>query len=123
MPPTVRTVLIVQVALFAAASLLHQGFLLPGYEDSAAATAEGIIAIALFAGLVIAWLDPVRARVWPIVAQLFALAGTSIGVFLLIRGVAPSTPLDVAIHALMVVLLVAGLWLAWKAAPATATTA
>ena len=113
MSTTVRGLMAVQIAVFAIASLIHQGYLLDGYADGAAATAEGIIAIALLIGLAIGWFVPWRARLMALLAQAFALAGTSIGVFLVIRGVGPNTPLDIGIHALMVVLLIVGLWLAW----------
>jgi len=68
----------------------------------------------LAAGLLLGWAIPAIARRMALLAQLFALAGTSVGVFVLIRGVGPNTPLDIAIHTTMVVLLVAGLWLAWN---------
>jgi hypothetical protein len=113
MPTTVRALMLVQVAVFWTASLIHQGFLLDGFQDPAAAIAEGVIGAVLAAGLALGWAIPAIGRRMALLAQLFALAGTSIGVFLLIRGVGPGTPLDVAIHATMVVLLVAGLWLAW----------
>ena len=113
MSTAVRAFLLVQIAVFWSASLIHQGYLLDGFQDSAAAIAEGVIGAVLAAGLLLGWAIPAIARRMALMAQLFALAGTSVGVFVLIRGVGPNTPLDVAIHATMVVLLVAGLWLAW----------
>jgi len=114
MSTAVRALLLVQMAVFWSASLIHQGVLLDGFQDSAAAIAEGVIGAVLAAGLLLGWAIPAIARRMALLAQLFALAGTSVGVFVLIRGVGPNTPLDIAIHTTMVVLLVAGLWLAWN---------
>src|SRR3954451_18745022 len=113
MSTTVRALMLVQIVVFWGASLIHQGFPLDGFEDSAAAIAEGVIGAVLAASLVLGWAIPAIGRRMARLGQLFALAGTSIGVFVLIRGVGPGPPLDIAIHATMVVLLIAGLWLAW----------
>ena len=109
----IRLLILVQVLVFGAASLLHRGLLAPGFADAAAATAEGIIALVLAAGLALGLLLPRRARVLALATQAFALLGTAVGVFVLIRGVGRSTPLDVALHAVMVGLLVVGLWATW----------
>ena len=64
------------------ASLIHQGFLLDGFRSPAAAIAEGVFGTVLAAGLLLGWTIPAIGRRMALVAQLFALAGTSIGVFL-----------------------------------------
>jgi hypothetical protein len=51
-----------------------------------------------------------------LVVQGFALAGTFVGLSLLLT-VGPITGLDVAIHLVMVAVLVMGLVLTWKAPP------
>lgn len=107
-----RTLMAAQTLLFAAASLLHRGVLADGYEHPAAATAEGIIALVLAVGLVLTWVVD-RARLVALATQGFALVGTAIGVFLVLSGVGPSTPLDIGLHLLMVALLVVGLAVTW----------
>src|SRR5690606_35922830 len=48
---TIRTFIAIAAASLAVASLIHRGFLIGGFEDGSAATAEGIIATLMAIGL------------------------------------------------------------------------
>jgi hypothetical protein len=111
----VRTLLILEAAAFAAASLTHFGILLDGFEDSAAGTAEGIIGAVLLLGWIGANARPAWTRPVAIGAQAFALAGTLIGLTLVIRGVGPSTLPDLVFHLGIAIILAVGLVLAVRA--------
>lgn len=86
-----KLLLAFQAILFAAASLVHAGVLLSGYEHSRAATAEGVIALVLLAGLVGSLVRPASARTIALAAQGFALLGTLVGAFTIAVGVGPQT--------------------------------
>ncbi|MGL4962198.1 MAG: hypothetical protein ACRC67_13275 [Inquilinus sp.] len=109
-PGLVRVVLAAEALAFALASLVHRGWLLPGYAHGAAATAETVIAAALLAGLVLSWILPSRIRAMGLAAQASALLGTLAGLAAIVGGVGPQTGLDLAYHATMVALLAAGLF-------------
>jgi hypothetical protein len=76
-----------QAALFGAASLVHAGILLSGYEHSRAATAEGVIALVLLGGLVAGLIRPASARTVALAVQGLALLGTLVGAFTIAIGV------------------------------------
>ncbi len=96
---------------FVAASLIHSGRFIAGYEHHAARVAEAIIAIVLLLGLILTWW---RARQAALMAQGFALLGTLVGIFTIIVGVGPRTMPDIVYHMVMVMVLSAGLALAWR---------
>jgi hypothetical protein len=104
-----RPLLIIEAAAFAVASLAHFGIIVDGFEDSAAGTAEGIIGAVLFAGWILVSSRPAWTRPVAIGAQAFALAGTLIGLTLVIRGIGPSTLPDLVFHVGIAILLAAGL--------------
>ncbi|HEU4484117.1 MAG TPA: hypothetical protein VFR96_01410 [Povalibacter sp.] len=106
--------LAIQALLFAVASLVHAGILLSGYEHSRAAVAEGVIALVLFAGLVVSFVRPQSTRTTALVTQGFALLGTLVGAFTIAIGVGPQTTADYVFHVLLLALLVSGLVVAWK---------
>ncbi|MGH2385354.1 MAG: hypothetical protein ACRDGB_09940, partial [Candidatus Limnocylindria bacterium] len=68
--------LIVEAAAFVAAALVHFGIIPLGLEDSAAGTAESIIAVVLLIGAVVSWRWPAWMRRVALATQGFALAGT-----------------------------------------------
>ena len=105
----IRALLAGEAVAFALASLVHRGFLVKGYTDPAASTAEGIIAIVLAIGLAATYAFPRWTRGIGLAAQAFALAGTSIGLFLVLSGIGPSTVPDVVVHVGIVVVLIVGL--------------
>lgn len=103
-----------EILAFAAASLVHGGVLVDGYEHRAAHLAEAVIGVVLLAGLLIAGLRPRWAPRAIVLAQGFALLGTLVGAFTMAIGVGPRTTLDVVYHVVMVALLAWGLRLALR---------
>src|SRR5216683_2811003 len=80
-----------------------------GNTDTAAGTAETVIGLVLLAGLITTIVREPLTRNAGLVAQLFALLGTLVGVFTIIVGVGPRTVIDVVIHTVMLALLGSGL--------------
>ncbi len=111
----IRRFLLFEAATFVAASLIHHGVLIVGYQHQQAGTAEGVIAGVLLVGWVATWLRPVWIRHIGVVAQGFALLGTLVGIFTIAIGVGPRTPPDVTYHAGIVAVLVWGLIVAARA--------
>jgi hypothetical protein len=100
--------LLLEGSTFVAASLVHRGFLLHGYAHGKAAIAETVIGAVLLAGAAAARVRPARARAIALAAQGFALLGTAVGLFTIAVGVGPRTVPDLAYHAAIVSVLVAG---------------
>jgi hypothetical protein len=98
-----------EAATFVAASLIHSGVMIAGYEHQKARIAEGVIATVLLVGAVLTWIRPAWTRQAGLAAQGFALLGTLVGIFTIIVGVGPRTAPDVAYHVAIVVVLVWGL--------------
>ena len=117
----VRSVLATEALALALASLVHRGWMLPGYAHDAAATAETVIAAVLLAGLVLCRILPSRIRAMGLAAQAFALLGTLAGIAAIAGGVGPRTTLDLAYHAAMVAVLAAGLFAFARAGGTRAT--
>jgi predicted ferric reductase len=105
----VRTVLALEGAAFAAASLVHSGLVVSGHEHWKAATAELVIAVVLLAGLAAGVASPRSTRAAALAVQGFALLGTLVGIFTIAIGVGPRSTFDYALHAGFVSALVAGL--------------
>lgn len=115
---TVRLLLGAEAAAFAGASLVHRGWLAAGYQHLRAATAETVIGAVLLAGLALTFVLPRWLRAIGLTAQLFALLGTLVGVFVVLIGVGPQTPADKIYHGLLLLLVGGGLLLMIRAAPA-----
>jgi hypothetical protein len=105
-----------ETAIFFVAALIHFEVLVDGYPDREAGIAEMVIGVVLLAGLIYTFLAPEKTRATALIVQGFALAGTFVGLTLLLT-VGPVTGLDVAIHVLMVVVLAAGLLITWRERP------
>jgi hypothetical protein len=105
----IRTLLAAEALAFAAAALVHAGILLAGYEHWRAAAAEGLIAAILIVGLLACTLRPASVRTASLIAQGLAFAGTLVGAFTIAIGVGPQSTGDYVFHAVIVVLLAAGL--------------
>jgi hypothetical protein len=106
---TIRTFLAVEALTFTIASMVHAGYLVPGYAHRNANIAETIIAIVLVVGLVATWAAPSqwrRAGAW---AQGFALIATLVGILTIVIGIGPRTLPDVIYHIAIVIVLVWGL--------------
>jgi hypothetical protein len=104
-----RSLLILQVVVFAGAALMHAGILLYGHQHNAARNAESIIALVLLVGLVSTILAPESSRAIALGIQAFALLGTIVGLFTIAVGIGPRTTIDLMLHGGMIVLLVTGL--------------
>ena len=104
-----RSLLILQIVVFAGAALMHAGILTQGHEHSAARNAESVIALVLLVGLVSTILAPESSRGIALGVQGFALLGTIVGLFTIAIGIGPRTTIDLMLHAAMIVLLVIGL--------------
>jgi hypothetical protein len=104
---------LIEICLYATASLTHAGFVLEGHEHRQAMIAEAVISAVLLLGLISLNLDRPWSRMAAISAQSFALLGTLVGAFTIAVGVGPQTTLDYITHAVMILLLVTGL--AWQA--------
>jgi hypothetical protein len=98
-----------ETATFLAASFIHSGAMIAGYEHQQARIAEGVIAIVLLVGAALTWIRPAWTRQAGLAAQGFALLGTLVGIFTIIVGVGPRTVPDIAYHLAIVVVLVWGL--------------
>ena len=57
-------------------------------------------------------LSPSRARLVAIAAQSFGILGVVVGLFTIAIGIGPRTGLDLGLHALMLITLIAGLIIA-----------
>ena len=110
-----RLLIVFEVLLFGAASLVHAGILATGYEHSRAATAESVIALVLLAGLLLSLVPSLPSRGILLGVQIFALLGTLVGAFTIAVGVGPQTAGDIAFHAFLLVVLIIGLLLAFRA--------
>lgn len=111
---TVRAFLGIEAASFFLAAAVHAGVLVHGYEHREAMIAESVIGTVLLVGFA---MTRVRSRsLFPIAAsvQAFALAGTLIGIWTMIVGVGPRTLPDIVYHAIIVVVLLIGIGLAWQ---------
>ena len=110
--------LFAQGMIFAIACAIHAGVLFTGYEHRRAMVAEAVLA----AVLIVAAISSVANTPWRIriglAAQAFALLGTLVGLWMALIGVGPGTPLDLVLHAAMVLLLVVGLTWTWRASRA-----
>ena len=107
--------MLLEAALFAAAAMVHSGLLLRGYEHPRAATAESVIGLVLVAALVLCRVRPEATRRIGRVAQGFALFGTVIGAFTIAVGIGPQSTADIIYHAVLLVVLAAGLALTGRA--------
>jgi hypothetical protein len=105
----IRILMLFEAATFVAASLIHSGVMIAGYQHQKARIAEGVIAIVLLVGAALTWIRPAWTRPVGLAAQGFALLGTLVGIFTIIVGVGPRTVPDVAYHLAIVVILVWGL--------------
>ena len=113
----IRRLLMIQIALFAFAALMHFGVLFTGHQHAAARIAETVIGAVLTAGLLAGVIRPGWTRAAAIAVQAFALLGTCVGIVMITIGIGPRTMLDAALHASMTVALITGLWISANASP------
>lgn len=122
MARTIRFLLILQAVAFGAASLVHAGVLMTGYEHRQASIAEAVIGGVLFVAFLVSLATPAWTRLVGLAAQGFALVGTMVGILTILVGVGPQSTFDVVLHTGFVILLAAGLVLSLGArVPGTPT--
>lgn len=114
MTDRLRGLLAFQAVTYLIASLIHAGVVLDGYEHREASIAESLIAVVLFAGLLVGLARPALTRDAALGAQGFALALTCVGLFTIAVGVGPRTVPDVVYHLCIVAILIWGLREAWQ---------
>lgn len=112
---TTRALLGVEGASFLLAAMIHAGMLVQGYEHQEAMIAEGIIGTVLLVGLAMTWVRPRSMFSIAAVVQAFALVGTLVGAWTIIIGIGPRTIPDIVYHVVIVVMLVMGLGVTWRA--------
>ena len=83
---------------FGVAAATHAGLLVRGFAHFQAGLAEAVIASVLATALVVAVALPRWRRAASVLAQSFALIGTSIGILTIAIGVGPQTVPDVVFH-------------------------
>jgi hypothetical protein len=108
---------------FIAASLTHFGVLMHGHEHRPAGTAGGVIGIILLIGYTLTWVLPKWTRGVGIAVQAFALLGTGVGIYTIAIGVGPRTIPDIIFHVLIVIALLSGLIVAFRAQEPVRATA
>ncbi len=101
--------IILEILVFAGASLFHFGMFQKGYEHPKARIAELVIAIILLTGLISGLIFPDQLRIIALIVQAIALFGTLIGIFTIVVGVGPRSVPDYLFHLSMITLLVTGL--------------
>ncbi|MGH2451889.1 MAG: hypothetical protein ACRDGE_11605 [Candidatus Limnocylindria bacterium] len=109
----IRLFLVVEAIAFGIVSLIHAQVLAFGAPEPAAATAEGIIAVALVATLALTWLWPAGTRGLAIAVHVFAIAFTLLGMYLNIR-FGSGNPWDVPFHVGILLVMAWGLVVALR---------
>ena len=104
-----RIFLLVEGLAFLAAALTHSGVLMRGYEHGQASIAETVIAAVLFLGLTLTAMRPAMTRTFALIAQVFALFGTLVGIFTIVAGIGPRTVGDLAYHLIIIAFLTWGI--------------
>jgi|SRR5215831_21081778 len=112
----VRGFLLIEVVLFALASLLHHGLPSEQYAHARAAVAEGVIALVLAFGLAICVYQPSHTRIAALITQSIAMFGVAIAVVMNLAGAGPRNIFDYTVHVVMLVTLWLGLLAARRVA-------
>lgn len=115
LPRTIHVLLSVEAASFLLAATVHAGVLVRGYEHHEAMIAESAIGAVLLGGLVMTWVRPRSMFSVAAGVQAFALLGTFVGIWTIIVGIGPRTIPDIVYHVAIVLVLIVGIWLAWRA--------
>ncbi|MGH3649765.1 MAG: hypothetical protein ACRDU9_03575 [Acidimicrobiia bacterium] len=111
---TIRWFIVVAALSLLVASLIHFGYLISGYEDEGAAVPEAVIGSVMLLGLALSWSPEPWGRRAAVGALAFGLAGSLLGLVLVLIGIGPRTVPDVVYHVLLVATLVVGLTLALR---------
>jgi hypothetical protein len=106
----IRLFVLIEGLSFVTAALTHFGVLMGGYRHHPAGVAEAVIGTVLLIGLALTYFFPAAVRVIGLAIQGFALLGTLVGMYTIIIGVGPRTMPDLVYHAVIVIVLVFGLF-------------
>jgi hypothetical protein len=102
----IAILLLAEAIVYVAAALVHAGLLIKGYEHQETRVAESVLATVLFLAFLLAWRHSLWAKTAGILAQGFALFGTSIGFLTIVVGLGPQSILDVAYHLSIIAVLI-----------------
>ena len=105
----VRTLLLVQIAIFLVLMSIHFGALIGGHRHQAAGTTEALISAVLILGLLFTWTFPPWSRRAATAAQCFAALGASVGLIAIALGIGSRTILDLSLNVILLLTLGAGL--------------
>lgn len=86
--------MLLEAASLVAASLIHSGALIAGYEHRQAGIAAGVIATVLSVGLALTWIRLAWMCGMGLATQAFALLGRKVGLFTIVIGIGPPTVPD-----------------------------
>ncbi|HEX2152561.1 MAG TPA: hypothetical protein VHL52_01100 [Acidimicrobiia bacterium] len=111
---TARLLAAVAAASLLVASLVHFGYFVEGYSHDGAAVPEAVIGSVMLVGLALSWAPAPWGWRGLVGALGFGLAGSLVGLYLVMIGIGPQTVADVVYHVLLVATLIAGLYVAWR---------
>jgi hypothetical protein len=106
--------LVLEVVLFALASLSHGGWLLQGFEHERASISEAVIATVLAIGLFACLARPDTQRAAALLAQGVAMIGVMVTIVMIAYGLGPKTLPDAVLQGLLLLTLVGGFVTALK---------
>jgi hypothetical protein len=100
--------LMVELALFTFAALVHGG-VIPGAETyPRVAVVETVVAVVLAAGVLMSFVSPAQTRPVALFTQAVALLGVVVGVVTIIMGLSPKTVGNIVVHAVMLITVALG---------------
>jgi hypothetical protein len=95
---SVRSFLLLQIAILLSMVSIHFGLLAGGYRHGSAGRAELLIAAVLVAGLLLTWTPWPWSRWAATAAQSFGIVGVLVGLFTIALGIGPRTMLDLTLN-------------------------
>lgn len=113
MTGTLRWIMAVAALSLLVAAALHAGLVIPGPFNDASMYETGVASV-LIVGLGLTFIGPAWARWGGLAATVLALAGTSIGLYVALRGLGPNTVPDIVYHVALIALLLVGIAVAWR---------
>jgi hypothetical protein len=100
--------LMVELALFTFAALVHGG-VIPGVETyPRVAMIETVVAVVLAAGVITSFVSPAQTRAVALFTQAVALLGVVVGVVTIVTGLGPQTVGNIVVYAVMFITVALG---------------
>src|SRR5947209_4764582 len=106
---TVRSFLLLQIAMLLSMVSIHFGLLIGGYRHRSAGTAELVIAAVLIAAVLLPWMPAPWSRRPATAAQSFGILGVLVGLSTIAIGIGPRTMLDFTLNVALLLTLIVGL--------------